>query len=148
MPMSKNKDSLASNQVKNTKQEISKSKAAAYLLKNYNSCLHQKNINKKDIQFGPTIYISSVEKHELTKTLQAYYSIRSPPYALESSQRLKNCEKTEEFNDKTLNINNKIKCEGICAKFCHVSVIKIFFHENQRKYICSNCIDQILIKKN
>ena len=146
--MRRNKIPLTSSQAKKAKQGICKNKAITSVLKNYNSCLHEKNIKKEDIFYGPTIFISSIEKNKLPKTLQAYYSLENISFSLDNTHLLKNHEKIGEINEKTPNKNNKIKCVGACGKLYNVSIINTFFHENQRKNMCSNCREQTMINSN
>ena len=142
--MRRNKESLSITDFKKILHPISNPKAACKVLKKYNSCLHQKVLNKKDMSSGQTIYISSIQKHELPKTLQAYYSLGLFSYAFESSQFIKN-HGTNDINETSFNKNKKYRCEGICGKIYHFSRIKPFFHDNKTKNLCLSCIDQILI---
>ena len=142
--MRRNKDSLALNQVRKAREGVFMSKANLNVLKNYNSCLHQKIINKKDMPLGPTLYISSVGKNELTKTLQAYYSRRAFPLTEDTSQLIKNYEKSIDIIDINPNKVEKFKCEGFCGRYYNISCINVFSYENKSKNMCPKCIEQAL----
>lgn len=137
LPMRRNKEYCPASELKKLNQGGSRSKRKACVLKNYNSCLHQKIINKKDMPTGPTIYISSVSKKDLTKTLQAYHAL-----ALPVKRKNSNTDDCEE------NKSLKLQCEGVCGKFYHVSCFKPFSLENQQKSLCPRCIEQFLFGAN
>ena len=94
---------------------------------------------------GPTLYISSVGKNDLTKTLQAYYSRKIFPFTQDPPQLIKNHEKSIDINDINQNKNEKFRCEGICGRYYHISCIKIFSSESQTKNMCPKCIEQALL---
>lgn len=71
LPMRRNKDQIGTLNSKKSRQPLFNSKTGIKTLKHYNSCFHQKVFSRKDASLGPTTYISSVKKQELTKTLQA-----------------------------------------------------------------------------
>ncbi|OMJ71873.1 hypothetical protein SteCoe_29818 [Stentor coeruleus] len=144
LPMRKNKDPIAALQSKKPQKPLFNSKTSMKTLKHYNSCFHQKILNRKDTFVGPTTYISSVKKHELTKTLQAYYSIGEMSQFRENTSQLKNINPPIENNESSSNKNKKIKCEGFCGKILHFSMLNSVVMENERKHLCPNCIEQIM----
>ncbi|OMJ75889.1 hypothetical protein SteCoe_24866 [Stentor coeruleus] len=144
LPTRKNKDPIAALQSKKPKKLPLNTKTGMKTLKHYNSCFHQKVLNRKDTLLGPTTYISSVKKHELTKTLQAYYSIGDLSKFPENTSQLKNNNPQVESNEIASNKNKKIKCEGFCGKIFHISMLNSIVMGNDKKHLCPNCIEQIL----
>lgn len=143
LPTRRNKDSLSPTQPKKTKNPLISSRTVYKVLKSYNSSMHQKVFNKKELSIGKTIYISSIQKDELPKTLQAYYSLGMTKSNSGTFSLGKLSENSFDISEYHQNKNKKVKCEGICGKSYHASCFKTFFHENQRKSLCPECAEHL-----
>ncbi|OMJ83333.1 hypothetical protein SteCoe_15798 [Stentor coeruleus] len=144
LPMCRNKDQIGALHHKKSRQPLFNCKTGIKTLKHYNSCFHRKILSRKDASLGPTTYISSVKIQELTKTLQAYYSLSYFPESNNPPLQVKKQEVTADINDSEVNKMKKNKCEGFCGKVYHPSNLNSIVMENEKKQLCPNCIEQIM----
>lgn len=142
--MRRNKDQIGTLHSKKSRQPLFNSRTGMKTLKHYNSCFHQKVFTRKDALLGPTTYISSVKTQELTKTLQAYYSLSYFPQSNNTPPQVKSQEVAIDISVSDVIMSKKNKCEGFCGKLYRPSSLNSIVMENERKQLCPNCIEQIM----
>ena len=138
------KELTSSSQTRKNKQSCLLNKPIHKILKDYNSCYHQRLANRKDIPSGKTNFTISINMKEYPKTLQAYNNrdFLTKIHGQHVSVKEKNSEFLENSNMKT----KKVKCEGLCGKNFLRSHLKTINFEGQSKSMCSQCIEDSMFR--
>ena len=137
------KDLSSSSQTRKNKQSCLLNKPIHKVLKDYNSCYHQRLASRKDIPSGKTNFTISINMKEYPKTLQAYNN-RDFLTKIHRQQASVH-EKSSEFSENSHMKSKKVKCEGFCGKAFLRSYLKTLSFEGQSKFMCPQCIEEIRV---
>ena len=137
------KDLSSSSQTRKKNQSCLLNKPIHKVLKDYNSCYHQRLASRKDIQFGKTNFTISINMKEYPKTLQAYNN-RDFLTKIHQQQALAH-EKNSELSENSHTRSKKVRCEGLCGKVFMRSYLKTLSFEGQSKFMCPLCIEEIRV---
>jgi hypothetical protein len=141
---SRKKEVASSGQSRKGKQSSLQNKPIHKVLKDYNSCYHQRITSRKDIPSGKTNYTISINMKEYPKTLQAYNNrdfLAKNHYFQEFSQ-----EKPLEIRENFTGKSKKVRCEGPCGKLYLKSYLKLFMGQGLGRYMCSQCVEENLFR--
>lgn len=131
-------------QERKQKQSLIHKKPIQRVLKDYVSCFHQKNINKKDSFIGSMDFTVSINIKDYSKTLQAYNSLDSLLKYVKPGTV--NKEKNSEVSDSGCSKIVKIKCEGFCGKNYNRTYLKNFSEDGKIKVLCPDCIEKVIYR--